>query len=57
MQDLIAQRLYGLVQGYEDVNDHDVLRHDPMFGMAIGKLEGEAQQPAVLSGSPLLLMS
>ena len=36
---LIAQRLYGLVQGYEDLNDHDELRHDPMFGIAVGKLE------------------
>ena len=39
VKDLLAQRLYGLVQGYEDINDHDELRHDPMFGVAIGKLE------------------
>jgi len=36
---LIAQRLYGLVQGYEDVNDHDELRHDRLFGVALGQLE------------------
>jgi hypothetical protein len=36
LSDLIAQRLYGLVQGYEDLNDHDALRHDPMFGIAVG---------------------
>jgi len=29
---LIAQRLYGLVQGYEDINDHDNLRYDRLFG-------------------------
>ena len=26
---LLAQRIYGLILGYEDVNDHDKLRHDP----------------------------
>ncbi|MEH2279398.1 MAG: transposase [Nostoc sp.] len=25
---LIAQRIYGLIMGYEDVNDHETLRHD-----------------------------
>jgi len=29
LRDLVAQRLYGLCCGYEDLNDHDVLRHDP----------------------------
>lgn len=28
---LIAQRVYGLVMGYEDINDHETLRHDVMF--------------------------
>lgn len=54
IEDLIAQRLYGLVQGYEDVNDHDVLRYDPVFGIAVGKLGGEAQQPPVLAGKSTL---
>lgn len=26
---LLAQRVYGIILGYEDVNDHDKLRHDP----------------------------
>lgn len=26
LEDLVAQRLYGLVQGYEDLNDHDLLK-------------------------------
>ena len=38
---LLAQRLYGLVQGYEDLNDHEQLRHDSLFGIAVGKLESE----------------
>lgn len=54
VQDLIAQRLYGLVQGYEDVNDHEVLRHDPMFGIALGKLGAMEQTPQVLAGKSTL---
>jgi hypothetical protein len=30
---LIRQRVYGLALGYEDVNDHDALRHDPLFAV------------------------
>ena len=38
VETMVAQRVYGLVQGYEDLNDHDQLRHDPMFAIALGKL-------------------
>lgn len=51
--DLVAQRLYGLVQGYEDLNDHDVLRQDPMFSLALGKSEG-LTGTAVLAGKSTL---
>lgn len=54
MEDLVAQRLYGLVQGYEDVNDHDVLRHDPMLGIALGKVDPIEQMPQVLAGKSTL---
>lgn len=29
---LVAQRIYGLCLGYEDLNDHEQLRYDPLFG-------------------------
>jgi Transposase DDE domain group 1 len=29
IETLVAQRLFGLALGYEDLNDHDDLRHDP----------------------------
>ena len=48
--DLIAQRVYGLVQGYPDLNDHDQLRFDPMFGLAIGKLESQHARARAASG-------
>ena len=30
---LVRQRIYGLALGYEDLNDHDALRHDPLFAV------------------------
>jgi len=35
--ELIGQRVYGLALGYEDLNDHDELRHDPMLAVLVGK--------------------
>ena len=39
---LARQRIYGLALGYEDLNDHDQLRQDPLLAMLCGKsdLEG-----------------
>jgi Transposase DDE domain group 1 len=37
VKDLLAQRIYGLALGYEDLNDHDRLRRDPLWGTLIGK--------------------
>lgn len=54
LEDLIAQRVYGLVQGYPDLNDHDQLRFDPMFGLAIGKLKSQHARCAPLAGKSTL---
>ncbi len=35
---LLAQRIYGIALGYEDINDHDKLRHDPALELALSKL-------------------
>ncbi|HSN23111.1 MAG TPA: IS1380 family transposase [Methylomicrobium sp.] len=45
LRDMIAQRLYGLCCGYEDLNDHDRLRHDPLLQTAVGKAEVLASSP------------
>ncbi len=37
LRDLLAQRVYGLCQGYEDLNDHDLWRNDPLLGIACGR--------------------
>lgn len=54
LKDLVAQRLYGLVQGYEDLNDHDALRQDPLFGIAIGKRTSRHGRCAPLAGKSTL---
>ena len=37
MQQLLAQRIHGLALGYEDLNDHEQLRCDPVLATACGK--------------------
>ena len=37
--ELLSQRVYGLALGYEDLNDHDFLRHDPLIGLLAGKTD------------------
>ena len=54
VEHLLSQRLYGLVQGYEDLNDHDDLRHDLSFCAAVGKLESNHARCAPLSGKSTL---
>jgi hypothetical protein len=37
LPDLLRQRLYGLALGYEDLNDHEFLRRDPLLAVAVDK--------------------
>ena len=37
LRELIAQRVYGIALGYEDLSDHDSLRADPVLAMLVGK--------------------
>ena len=37
VEELIAQRVYALALGYEDLNDHDDLRRDPLLATVVGK--------------------
>lgn len=39
VRELVAQRLYGLALGYEDLNDHDQLRADPLMAVLVDKSE------------------
>jgi len=44
VRSLLAQRIYGLALGYEDLNDHDVLRSDSLLAMLVGKQDLTGQQ-------------
>jgi hypothetical protein len=35
--EMVSQRVYGLALGYEDINDHEQLRSDPVFGILAGR--------------------
>jgi hypothetical protein len=37
VQELVAQRIYGIALGYEDLNDHDQLRSDPALAVMVGR--------------------
>ena len=41
---LLRQRILGIALGYEDLNDHDVLRLDPLLALAAGKTDIEGKE-------------
>jgi hypothetical protein len=42
--DLLAQRIFALALGYEDLNDHDTLRNDPLLAVLVGKTDPTGQE-------------
>jgi len=51
---LVMQRVIGIALGYEDLNDHDELRHDPVLALLAGKLEAGRADCAPLAGKSTL---
>jgi hypothetical protein len=51
VEQMLAQRIYGLALGYEDLNDHEQLRNDPLLRVLAGKAEPD--QEALASKSTL----
>jgi hypothetical protein len=51
---LVGQRVFGLALGYEDLVDHDHLRHDPMMAVLAGKLEANRADCAPVAGKSTL---
>ena len=51
---LVGQRVFGLALGYEDLNDHDHLRHDRLLAVMLGKLEAKRSDCAPLAGKSTL---
>ena len=51
---LIGQRVFGIALGYEDLNDHDELRHDPVMAVLAGKLAARRKDCAPVAGKSTL---
>jgi hypothetical protein len=51
---MIVQRVFGIALGYEDLVDHDQLRHDPVLATLAGKLTVKRQNCAPLAGKSTL---
>ncbi len=54
LETLLMQRVVGIALGYEDLNDHDQLRHDPVLAVLAGKLEAGRSGCAPLAGKSTL---
>ena len=51
---LAGQRVFGMALGYEDILDHDELRHDPIFAVLAGKLSAKRADCAPVAGKSTL---
>src|SRR6266567_1349298 len=51
---LVGQRVFGIALGYEDLNDHDELRRDPMMAVLAGKLAARREDCAPVAGKSTL---
>jgi hypothetical protein len=51
---LVRQRVFGIALGYEDLNDHDELRHDPVMAVLAGKLSAKREDCAPVAGKSTL---
>jgi hypothetical protein len=54
VETLVMQRVVGIALGYEDLNDHDQLRHDPVMATLAGKLTARRADCAPLAGKSSL---
>src|SRR3981081_1291510 len=53
---MVTQRVIGIALGYEDLNDHDELRHDPVLAVLASKLAAQRSGCAPLAGKSTLLI-
>jgi Transposase DDE domain group 1 len=51
---LVGQRVFAIALGYEDLNDHDELRHDPLMAVLAGKLTTKREECAPVAGKSTL---
>jgi Transposase DDE domain group 1 len=51
---MVGQRVFGIALGYEDLLDHDALRHDPIMAVLAGKLTARRKNCAPVAGKSTL---
>ncbi|NIR58035.1 MAG: IS1380 family transposase [Gammaproteobacteria bacterium] len=54
VETLVGQRVFAIALGYEDLVDHDHLRHDPVMAVLAGKLEAKREDCAPVAGKSTL---
>ncbi|MFL5284053.1 MAG: IS1380 family transposase [Rhodopila sp.] len=54
VETLVMQRVVGIALGYEDLNDHDQLRHDPIMAVLANKLAASRSDCAPVAGKSTL---
>jgi hypothetical protein len=54
VETLVRQRVVGIALGYEDLIDHDELRHDPVMAVLTGKLKAQRKECAPVAGKSTL---
>jgi hypothetical protein len=54
LRTLVGQRVFAIALGYEDLNDHDELRHDPLMAVLAGKLTTKREECAPVAGKSTL---
>jgi hypothetical protein len=54
VETMVMQRVIGIALGYEDLNDHEDLRHDPVLAVLAGKLAAQRSDCAPLAGKSTL---
>lgn len=54
VEELLSQRIFGIALGYEDLNDHEQLRHDPLLAVLAGKSDPSPKEGFALAGKSTL---
>lgn len=54
LEELLSQRIFGIALGYEDLNDHEQLRHDPLMAVLAGKNDPTPPERFALAGKSTL---
>lgn len=52
--ELLSQRVFGIALGYEDLHDHEQLRHDPLMAVLAGKIDPAPAEGFALAGKSTL---